>query len=545
MNVTEESQGAGAAAQAAYREKQQQSMMQSFASTSTDHIQSTVAQQQQQQANGTGTTDTYDMSSYDPLQAHAYQLSACAGYTGAAATSSSNGTNTTNANGQQQQPLAPAPTQQQQQPVPVQPRQAEQQQQQQQVFYYAPQQQQQQQQQGVSYSIAPMPTQQQQQQQVMNTTAQPVPVNGAPQHQYYMTPAPIPQQYGVLQPQGSTASVVSAKSQQQAQPNYGQAAVNDNNKRSLAATPTSMMSSSNKRQQMTTIPGSVFPPQMAGGANLIKQELVAPPHVPSASTSSSIAGIDDDDIDPIHRKPPPNYATMTADEKRRYDRNIREQQRSFKISQQIKELRNVLAESSIPFKPNKFSILMRVVEYIKQLQSRAIMLDAEHRKLIDTIQQTSDMVNAGQTPDDSSSSTQAENAPIGNDAELMLVQGLDYKSIFAQCSAGLGVAALDGRILACNEEFAAISGFTKEDMLRQSVFNLMQNHEVVFRAMGEMLSNSSTPEENDKNGIPPAPPLYWSGAVNQENQNLFMNITLTKSKDGLPKFFNCALTATN
>jgi PAS domain-containing protein len=518
MNVTEESQGAGAAAQAAYREKQQQSMMQSFASTSTDHIQSTTGQQQQS-TTSTGTTDAYDMSTYDPLQAHAYQLSACAGYTGGV--SNNNGATT---NGQQQS-LAPAPSQQQQQqqqPVPVQPRQPDQQQQQQQMFYYAPQQQQQQQQQqGVSYTIANMPTQQQRQQ-VMATTAQPAPVNGAPQHQYYMTPAPIPQHYGVLQSQGSTASVVSAQSQQQVQPNYGQAApvVNGNNKRSLDVTPPSMMPS-NKRQQMTTIPGNVFPQQMDGGANLIKQELVAPPHVPSASTSSSIAGIDDDDIDPIHRKPPPNYATMTADEKRRYDRNIREQQRSFKISQQIKELRNVLAESSIPFKPNKFSILMRVVEYIKQLQSRAIMLDAEHRKLIDTIQQTSDMVNSGQTPDDTCSTQTDTSAPIGNDAELMLVQGLDYKSIFAQCTAGLGVAALDGRILACNEEFAAISGFTKEDMLRQSVFNLMQNHEVVFRAMGEMLSNSSTPETaEDKNGIPPAPPLYWSGAVNQKNQNV-------------------------
>ena len=322
------------------------------------------------------------------------------------------------------------------------------------------------------------------------------------------------------------------------------------------------------------------PGDAAAGPPQKKPQLVYPSmQLPSVSTSSGSettpvsvqSSLNHDlggDVDPINRKPPPNYAQMSAEEKRRYDRNLREQQRSFKISQQIKELRNVLAESNIPFKPNKFSILLSVVEYIKQLQSRAIMLDAEHRKLIATVKQTSELVNSGHTPEEDSSSNDKRGQNIGNDADMLFVQDLNYKGVFDQCTAALSVAALDGRILACNNEFAAVSGFSRQQLLRQSVFNLMQNHEEVFKAMGAMLSGSEQACNGGLKGSKDAP-LYWSGVVNQQNQNvswnghaflprlflfstnltscllqLCMNITLTRTAEGLPKFFNCALTST-
>ena len=261
------------------------------------------------------------------------------------------------------------------------------------------------------------------------------------------------------------------------------------------------------------------------------------PAVPAPSPGGAPGtGFDDplgDDTDPIHRKLPANYASMSAEDKRRYDRNIREQQRSFKISQQIKELRNVLAESNIAFKPNKFSILLNVVEYIKQLQSRAIMLDAEHRKLISTIKSTNEMVEAGHNPEEEAAAAAAATAKdkhgqsVGNDADMLFVQGLDYRGVFDQCSAALSVAALDGRILACNNEFATVSGFTRQQLLQQSVFNLMQNHQEVFKAMGDMLSSTdhqataANASGNGGSGNVNAPaPMYWSGVVNQKDQNV-------------------------
>lgn len=252
---------------------------------------------------------------------------------------------------------------------------------------------------------------------------------------------------------------------------------------------------------------------------------------------------------------------MTASEKRRYDRNLREQQRSYKISQQIKELRSVLAESNVPFKPNKFSILLSVVDYIKQLQSRALILDAEHVKLINTIRQTNEMVNAGGPPESSTDCTSDGTAvrkdqlrshrcdKIRNDTDLLFVKGIDYSTVFSQCTAALGVAALDGRFLACNAEFEIVSGYSRDELLRQSLFNLLTSHDMeeVFKVMGEMLKSSvgGGNEDDGNGGAETAKPLtHWSGVVSQKHQNvdLNMNITLARTADGMPKFFNCALT---
>jgi preprotein translocase subunit Sss1 len=133
---------------------------------------------------------------------------------------------------------------------------------------------------------------------------------------------------------------------------------------------------------------------------------------------------------------PLSMQANSNEEKKRQEKNIREQKRSQQISQQIKELRQVLTESKVPFQKNKYSILMSVVDYIKNLQERAIFLDSEHGKLIHTIQQTSEFVNNGMIHHQDE-----ENVNVGNDAELLYVQGLDYKAIFEQCVFPIAVAA--------------------------------------------------------------------------------------------------------
>ncbi len=185
---------------------------------------------------------------------------------------------------------------------------------------------------------------------------------------------------------------------------------------------------------------------------------------------------------------------MTPEERRRHERNTREQQRSHKISQQIKELRNVLTESKVPFKQNKYSILMSVVDYIKQLQQRAGLLDNEHNKLVTTIQQTNEMVKSGITDQSDM------NLGVGNDVELLCARGLDYKTIFEQCSIPLGVAALDGRLLACNPKFEEWTGLSKQALESRTLFGLLSANIVdeVFRALGTMLKSKSSGQEQEK-----------------------------------------------
>lgn len=185
--------------------------------------------------------------------------------------------------------------------------------------------------------------------------------------------------------------------------------------------------------------------------------------------------------------------------KRREDRNLREQQRSQKITQQIDHLREVLGAANIRFKPDKFSTLATVVDYIKQLQQRSTVLDVEHKKLIDTISKTNELVNESHAPPSTfstyttsmttlASSTNDELGISTDDvlgggvmvdpavsggggggtileSDMVFAQNLDYKNIFVRCGVPLAVTSIDGRFLDCNPEFEALTGYSRSELL--------------------------------------------------------------------------------
>jgi PAS domain-containing protein len=171
--------------------------------------------------------------------------------------------------------------------------------------------------------------------------------------------------------------------------------------------------------------------------------------------------------------------------KRRHDRNLREQQRSHKITAQIDHLRSILSLAQIPHKPDKYSTLVTVFDYIKQLQQRSALLDAEHKKLIDTISRTNEIANEPHLPESTTSSNgtlsrrngsglEAVSSISGrsgsgishyNEEELVFVRNVDYKSIFFRCGVPLAVATIDGRFLDCNVAFENVSGYKREEMI--------------------------------------------------------------------------------
>jgi len=233
---------------------------------------------------------------------------------------------------------------------------------------------------------------------------------------------------------------------------------------------------------------------------------------------------------------------LTPAEKRRYERNMREQQRSYRISQQIKMLRDVLEENKIPFKPNKFSILVSVVEYIKQLQARAIMLDSEHQRLAETIRQTNEMVTSGQVPSSGEESQNEDASRVHKMPDIassdLMVKGLDYEGVFDRCPSALGIASLDGRVLSCNTSFEELLSVRKDQILQQSMFMYIRNHQDIFEAMADLLKRSSTTAE-----AADAPKgtqlLFWCGyVVSLQAKKLAFSITLTNTIDGDPKYFS-------
>ncbi len=241
------------------------------------------------------------------------------------------------------------------------------------------------------------------------------------------------------------------------------------------------------------------------------------PRTKSSSLKRQFASISDDEEDM---------------EKRRRERNMREQERSQKISTQIAELKGLLASSNVSFKPDKYSTLVSVYDYIQTLQQRSALLDAEQRKIVDTITKSNDLVAKSElghraVPKSSNASSSSDyHDPLGRaviggpdgaggekdeDADLLAhVRGVDYKNIFARIRIGLCVTSIDGRLLACNDEFVSTCRISREILVSSgmrppqegnegeiskagknplSLFNLMGREDMqrVFEAMSTML----------------------------------------------------------
>lgn len=281
----------------------------------------------------------------------------------------------------------------------------------------------------------------------------------------------------------------------------------------------------------------------------------------AASTTSSRKRSRDVDV------APPVSEDESEQQRRRMDRNMREQQRSHKITDQIANLKELLAGANVHFKPDKYSTLISVVDYIRQLQTRSQMLDGEHKKLLDTISKTNEAVNSPYY----SSSTGGDGGPMSNDLlsdpagvaledeHAVFVKDLDYQNVFMQCSLPLAVASIDGRFIACNAEFEALTGYERDELFPSesdddpstcqpradtitsesgvpstvntspkrnlSLFNLLgrTDMENVFLAMSRMLKQPMGAGTVDQTG-PDTDTLNlqrdcWSGDVSQSRRN--------------------------
>ena len=268
----------------------------------------------------------------------------------------------------------------------------------------------------------------------------------------------------------------------------------------------------------------------------------------------------------------PDHAEVSEDEDdnkggtRRAGRNLREQQRSQKITQQIDELRDLLATANIPFKADKYSTLVTVSDFIKDLQEKSATLDAEHKKLIETISKTNEIVNNQYVP----ASSRGDHSPGGMEInadspdqalsteesdDLVFARGIDYQTVFSSCGVPLAVASIDGRFMDCNSEFEKFTGYFREELLPHhnagvvgpdtatssssalpaeevsvvrnkhsttsqknlSLFNLLGKGDMegVFVAMSVMLKSPSANDAGKavENDIPAPGKDFWTGIV--------------------------------
>lgn len=277
-------------------------------------------------------------------------------------------------------------------------------------------------------------------------------------------------------------------------------------------------------------------PQVSAPSSLPK--FLPPP--PIRPTSAKLAPTLERSSEVIAGTKRPRDGTEVSDNedegsRRRQDRNVREQQRSQQITDQISGLKQVLEEANIQFKPDKHSTLVSVVDYVKQLQERSRMLEGEHEKLQDTITKTAEMVNsqnqalsADQLLSNDLLTDGNTTSPFEEDSNV-LVQGLDYRAVFGSFLLACSIASVDGRFLDCNKEFENVTGYNRHELFpseesndsesdlsvsesveketkakevkNQSFFNILNQDDMqdVFGAMSAMLrrsvvSGSTAPE---------------------------------------------------
>jgi hypothetical protein len=278
---------------------------------------------------------------------------------------------------------------------------------------------------------------------------------------------------------------------------------------------------------------------------------------------------------------------------RRYERNAREQHRSQRIAQQIKDLQVILNQSKIILKPTKFSVLKGVKDYVEKLRVTAAQLDDEAQKLRDVIayathiakvsaqqkgipcptfhnfsndafqQQSQWQQNLYPTAGPSGSTDRSSAVPsktqtAGNGSNPQDIDDL-YQAIFYESHIAMGVASLDGTFIDCNAEFERLSRTSKAEIVTQSLFHFIKSADManLFKSMGQMLkscansSDSTAPSEDQH-------VFVWSGttylqrisSLNPNNNSLdngatdvqlLLSISLIKSPSGSPKFFHCVL----
>ena len=249
-------------------------------------------------------------------------------------------------------------------------------------------------------------------------------------------------------------------------------------------------------------------------------------------------------------------------EKRRRDRNQREQSRSKRIATQISDLKRLLVDSDVPFKPDKYSTLVSVHTYIKTLQQRAALLDEEHRKLVDTITESNELVHKSQhgyqaVRNPSSPVPEPQYSASGHvviptpglknpeeDELLVFVRGLDYKSVFSKVRIALCVTSVDGQLLNCNDEFVRACGLQQDTLVAAGLkkpdeknseemehagkqplafFNLLAREDMhsVFEAMSGMLKTihkeAAVDDKDEQIGIKYRPANiksdHWSSEI--------------------------------
>jgi len=251
---------------------------------------------------------------------------------------------------------------------------------------------------------------------------------------------------------------------------------------------------------------------------------------------------------------------------RREERNLREKERSLKITQQIHELRNLLSMGGVIVpKGTKSTILSEVGNYIRLLQQQQYRSEMDKAQLVQEVQRigngaigdkaayairhaaaqngVSSMANLpeGQTP---TADPQPSAAGISG-ALADTLRDQEYRCVFDSCSVGMAIATMGGSFIDCNLAFTELSSYTKPELKAMTIFNITSRDDLqgAFDMMSHLITPPTGGLDADGNSTedsrPPAPVILRSAI--RHRSDLGLSVSLIRGEDGIARFFNVTL----
>lgn len=276
--------------------------------------------------------------------------------------------------------------------------------------------------------------------------------------------------------------------------------------------------------------------------------------IPVIQTSSSPTPVTSTTINapaPVVKTEPAAKKKKKMDDSKREERNAREKERSFRISKQINELRNLLSSGGVIVpKGTKSSVLTEAANYIKMLQNQQYRSEIDRQQLVQQIQMIGggqlgpeaqnvvkhvaaqngvwSLGNFGGMPPRSAMMQPQQVGSGGNDDKLGVNE---YRHIFNTAPIAMAIASMGGAFIECNILFTQLSQFTKQQVCSMTVFNLTAKSDLqpAFEKISEMIS-----PKMDRTGDPPS--CVFRGAMKQR-EDIGLHVTLIKGDDNVAKNF--------
>jgi len=284
----------------------------------------------------------------------------------------------------------------------------------------------------------------------------------------------------------------------------------------------------------------------------VSDESGAPPRGGSVATDSQ-------------KGEPKGKKKKKLDTRKREERNAREKERSFRISKQINELRNLLSSGGVIVpKGTKSSVLTEAANYIRMLQQHQYRSEIDRHQLVQQIQligsgtQGTKAANAirhvaaqngvwslgnfGGVPP-KSAMTSFYQAPAGETPEMQpsdqdavqptKINPSEYQFVFNACGVGMSIASMGGAFIDCNQLFSQLTNYSKQEVCSMTIFNLTARQDLqhAFDLISQMISPpmDGRPQDERKK-------LVLRGALQNRN-DIGLCVSLVKGDDGIAKCF--------